>query len=381
MPKRAPPKARRATVRASLGDGRGGQPEGCPPVLRNVVDWFNGDPKRQSVYERRPRTSGVSSGEDLSGCTLLERALCCEDDATTRVVSKAPMRFEPGSTRDATTRVVSQAPMRSEPGSTTVVSQTPARSEPQLCRATNLDSLANGTGAYQQKPDENVITPDDQFSDPSRHRSKIYEPISSRSRLPFLKGAIGASKSDFFEDDLESCNDTESPALSFRERVRDEDAYHEGDCRLVPCSICPIEVVDRDTCVGGVSLRRGVVSPTWQALSSEEPSSTCSAAPASEHRFRGTDHDVTDESVRDQGCTGKRARTRLRQKRAKAQASTRDCLKGPVDCHAQADDRWIELPGDWPITRGSLGFSKEELIEATGKYEKYHGFYCDERYF
>ena len=167
------------------------------------------------------------------------------------------------------------------------------------------------------------------------------------------------------------CN--KSPALSAQDRVRDEDAYHEGDCGLVPCSICPIGVVDRDTCVGGASLIRGVVSTNRQALSSEEPSSTCSAAPASERRFGNTDHDVADESVRFQDCTGKRARTRLRHKRAKAQASTRDCLKGPVDCHAQADDRWIELPGDWPITRGSLGFSKEELIEATGKYEKYHG--------
>ena len=286
---------------------------------------------------------------------MLERTLCCEDESDVDTddmmpcgsVSSSDSNSEERSQlqrgrlararlrrmrADATTRVVSQAPMRSEPGSTTVVSQTPARSEPQLCRATNLDSLTNGTGAYQQKPDENVITPDDQFSDPSRHRSKIYEPISSRSQLPFLKGDIVASKSELFQNNLESCCDTESPALSSRDRVRDEDAYHEGDCRLVPCSICPIGVVDRVTCVGGVSLLRGVVSQKRQALSSEEPSSTCSAAHASEHRFRGTDH-------------------------------------GPIDCHAQADDRWIEISGDWPITLGSLGFSKEELIEATGKYE------------
>ena len=71
-------------------------------------------------------------------------------------------------------------------------------------------------------------------------------------------------------------------------------------------------------------------------------------------QFRGIDHDEADESVRDQSRTGKRARTRLRHKRAKAQASTRDCLKGPVECNTHNlsnDDRWVEIShGDWPIT-------------------------------
>ena len=143
-------------------------------------------------------------------------------------------------------------------------------------------------------------------------------------------------------------------------------------------------VVERASCVRGVSLLRRGVSPRQQTASSDEPSSMCPVALASEHtsmpswpllsQFRGIDCDETDESAHAQSCTGKRARTRLRHKRAKAQASTHDCLKGLADCNAHTvsnDDRWIEIScGDWPITLEArldidafrASFDKKELI-------------------
>ena len=257
-------------------------------------------------------------------------------------------------------------------------------------------------GENQVKPPVgNVITSDDQFSDPSRHRSKTNEPIFSRSRVTFSEGCVDISsdcalKSESSLDGLENCSGTEIIT----------DIHHKGSCRLVPCSVGPgghkrvapkdeTGVVDRASCVGGVSLLRRGVSPRQQTASSEEPSSMCPVALASEHtsmptrpllrQFRGIDRDETDESAHVQSCTGKRARTRLRHKRAKAQASTHDCLKGLVDCDAHTlsnDDRWVEIShGDWPITfeeRSDIdafraSFDKKELIEATSKYEKFQG--------
>ena len=200
------------------------------------------------------------------------------------------------------------------------------------------------------------------------------------------------SSLDYLEDD----SGTESPAKV--ELITD--MYLKGSRRLVPCSVVPkghkrvaqkdkIGVVDRSSYVGGVGLLRRGVSPRQRTFSSEELSFTCPVASASEHtsslmepplsQFRGIDHDEADESVRGESCTGKRARTRLRHKRAKAQASTRDWFEGLADCRAHTlsnDDRWFEIShGDWPIMleeRSDIDAlrssgDKKELVEATSK--------------